>query len=132
MAMALNPGDDSCRVDACGNDGGDCAYGNQCIDDGRCSRIYSFWSYFNDNAVTVNHTWFCGYLWQVLIDTLELNAPKDCMYYMNDTDYNGDGALNFRELVPFGYLWSTQWNDNDKRGPGLNCSECTGMATYNA
>ena len=35
--------DDSCRINECDMDGGDCDLGQICFDGGTCSMMYHFW-----------------------------------------------------------------------------------------
>ncbi len=126
-----NSCDDSCRLDDCGNDGGDCDEGQQCAEDTFCALGYEYWGILIGSRSNINHTEFCSSLWDVTLALLQVNPTEECLYYLEQYDYNADGMLNFREAVPFVQDGSYADFAGNPRGPQLNCSECTGMALYN-
>ena len=125
--------DDSCRVTECGNDGGDCADGQQCTEDTFCALSYTYWTVLLGSATKINHTDFCTLHWDLVIATINANPAEDCPYYMEQHDYNNDGMLNFRESVPIIYDGIVNdFEGDDARGPQINCSDCLPVGTYNA
>ena len=78
----------------------------------------------------VKHDTFCNETWPVL-ESINMDSPENCSYYMEQFDYNMDGYVNYREIVPFGYLWIVQGFYEDNKGPNINCSLCSGMDVYN-
>ena len=125
--------DDSCRISDCGDDGGDCDDGNGCVEDGYCNEMHEAWTYFSLGQDKVDHSYVCTTIWPIMITTLGAAPPNgtECWYYVNDSDYNGDGMLNFRELVPLAYIaFVAEWEMHEREAQ-VNCSECTGMESYN-
>ena len=122
--------DDSCRVDECGNDGGDCADGVMCAEETLCYTVYTYWTVFATTP-NVNHSYICGHRWLLIQEAMGLEAPEECEYYMELYDYNGDEKMNFRETVPFVYSGVGRDFVETPRGPQINCSLCIGMDLYN-
>ncbi len=123
--------DDSCRVDECNNDGGDCDEENQCADESYCATGYDYWNILIGSSSKINHTDFCTLYWDLVGTLVGQEPPEECLYYMEKYDYSKDGMLNFREGVPLVYdaVWA-DWKGNP-RGGQLNCSSCIGMDLYN-
>ena len=89
------------------------------------------WSLLED-PVKFNHTDFCSTIWMIMQIGLEYEIPGECEDYMNKYDYNSDGAMNFREAVPFMFDAVVNGMEGNTKGPNINCSECVGMDIYNA
>ena len=129
--------DDTCRTVECGGDGTDCDEGHQCIEGGVCRSIYRFWNFLGDGNKW-NRTYFCDAFWPRFIEILEFDwwSPlwngKECWEYMIEYDFDGDGNLNRRELVPLAYdAW--EWPalvELRPRGSQINCSECWGIENH--
>ena len=127
--------DDACRHADCGNDGTDCDEGRQCEYGGICREIYRFWGFLGDGNKW-NTTYFCDDMWPVMLDILgsSVEPVANCSTYAATYDYNGDGHLNHRELVPITFsAINSEWTffQETRRGPTINCSECWGMSNYN-
>ena len=59
-------------------------------------------------------------------------SVEECAYYVNATDYDGDGMMNEREVVPLVYVYQFTNSEMTGREAQINCSECSGMDSYNA
>ena len=127
--------DDTCRVEECGNDDEDCTEQNMCLDDGACHIFWTVWSFMSEGEDRLN-TSTCDTQWSIVMNALGLNPLEECEYYLTEYDYNGDGFLNYRESLPFSYVWylgteNSEKYEPDYKGPNINCSSCSGMDVYN-
>ena len=51
--------------------------------------MFELWTYTMGGVDSINHALVCSQIWPILESEHSLNAPQECEYYMNDTDYNG-------------------------------------------
>merc|ERR1712129_585249 len=119
--------DDSCYVEDCSWDGGDCDPGHGCASGGICSTMWLAWSYYAGDDVKLNTSYVCGTMWpslQLILGVgVDENESRTCEEIFTDDDFNKDSMINFREVVPIGY--SIQQGD-ERRGLQVNCSDCCG------
>ena len=105
-----------------------------CDDDGTCSTIYLVWIYISGGQDRISHAEMCADtgMWDVVvIDALNYDPPESCEYYANFSDFNNDSYMNFREMVPLGYISSTNSWLTTRKELQINCSDCSGMDVYN-
>ena len=75
-----------------------------------------------------NHTVICRDKWSFAISTFGVENPGNCDDELDLVDYNNDGAVNFREFIPFAYKMAGY---NGTKGAQVNCSSCLPMEYYN-
>ena len=115
--------DDACRIEDCGYDEDDCNSG--CIDE-LCPILDSVWTHFNNGRYQMNYTHGCEVLVPTALAYFGLEDVGNCTQRVESLDYDGNGMMNFREFVVFG--WQTLYGIEDyMRSPQVNCSQCSDM-----
>ena len=119
--------DDSCRVEDCGMDGGDC---HSMCSDLPCTIFNQVWNYFADGYYAINHSYACQTMYPAVLIYLGKESEHNCSQWIKTIDYDEDKHLNFRETVAFGTQIIND-DESDLKAPQVNCSQCMEMEYYN-